>query len=134
MRIAGHNVVAIVAAGAAFWILGALWFGLVFSSAFQAGVGVTAETPPASPAWMIFGALLAFITPIGLSVALRWGGLPDVRGALKRAFWLWLGFGLTGAAYPLAYWPEHSVAVTAILAAYLLVGWMLAAAIIAKLK
>ena len=134
MRIAGHNVIGILAAGAAFWILGALWFGLIFSSAFQAGVGVTPETPPASPAWMALGAVLSFITPVGLSVALHWGGMPDVMGAVKRAFWLWVGFGLTGAAYPLAYWPEHSVSVTVILAGYLLIGWCLAAAILAKLK
>lgn len=135
MRIAGHNVLAVVLAGAVFWLIGGLWFGLAFSQQFMDGVGFTPELAAAEdPIWMILGALASLITAVGLSVALRWGGLPDLAGALRRAFWLWVGFGLTGALYPLAYWPEHSVMVMMILSSYLLVGWLAAAAVLALLK
>ena len=135
MRIAGHNVIAIIAAGAVFWVLGALWFGLLFTDAWLAGSGLTeADFEGDSVAWMAGGVVIAFVTAIGLSVALRWGGLPDLMGALKRTLWLWLGFGLTGAGYALAYEPLHSVTLLAVMGSYLLVGWLAAAAIIAALK
>lgn len=135
MRIAGHNVLAIFLAGLVFWLVGALWFGLLFSAQFQAGVGFTAEQATAeTPAWFALGAVISFITAIGLSVALRWGGLPDLRGALRRTFWLWIGFGLTSALYGLAYWPQHSVTLMMIMSSYFLVGWLAAAAVLAALK
>jgi hypothetical protein len=135
MRIAGHNVIAIAAAAIAFWLIGSLWFGLVFSQTWIAAQGYTeAEIAGDNPAWMGVGVLIAIVTAIGLSVVLRWGGLPDVMGAVKRALWLWLFFGLTGAAYSLAYEIEHSPTLLALLAGYLLVGWPVQAAIIARLK
>jgi hypothetical protein len=135
MRVAGHNVIAIALAALAFWLVGAVWFGLLFSAQFQAGVGFTPEVAAAdNPAWMTVGLLASILSAVGLSVALRWGGLPDLAGALRRTFMLWLGFGLTCALYPLAYWPEHSVMVMMIMSSYLLVGWLAAAAVIAVVK
>jgi hypothetical protein len=135
MRIAGHNVIAIAAAGAAFWVLGAAWFGFLFSDAWMAGVGATAaDFEGDNPAWMGVGLVIAVVTAIGLSVALRWGGLPDLKGALVRTVWLWIGFGATYAGYALAYEPQHSLALFAVMGSYTLIGWLMAAAIIAALK
>lgn len=135
MRIAGQNVVAILVAGVVFWLIGALWFGLLFSAQFQAGVGFTTELAAAeTPAWYALGAAISFITAVGLSVVLRWGGLPSVGGALRRTFWLWVGFGLTSALYGLAYWPQHSLTLMMIMSSYFLVGWLAAAVVIAVMK
>ena len=135
MRIAGHNVLGVLAAGAAFWILGALWFGLLFQDPWMAGAGLTeADFEGDNPAWMGLGVVISFVTAIGLSVALRWGGLPDLKGCLTRTLWLWLGFGATYAGYSVAYWPQHSLLLFVVMGSYTLVGWLIAAAILAILK
>ena len=135
MRIGGHNVIAIAAAAIAFWIVGSIWFGLVFGEMWRTANGWTMDDfANDNPAWMALGALAAILSAIGLSIALRWGGLPDLPGAIKRTLWLWLGFGLTCALYPLAYELDHSVVLFALTAGYLLIGWLIMAAILASLK
>jgi hypothetical protein len=135
MRIGGHNVIAIGVAGVVFWVLGAAWFGFLFTDPWLAGSGLTeADFAGDSFAWMGVGAAIAVVTAIGLSVALRWGGLPDLKGALIRTLWLWLGFGLTGAGYAFTYEPLHSFGLLAVMGSYFLVGWLAMAAIIATLK
>jgi hypothetical protein len=133
MRIAGHNVLAIVIAGVVFWLIGALWFGLLFSAQFQEGVGFTPELAASgsTPLWFILGVVISFITAVGLSIALRWGGLPSVGAALRRTFLLWIGFGLTSALYGLAYWPQHSIILMMVMSSYFLIGWLAAAVVIA---
>jgi hypothetical protein len=135
MRVAGHNVIAIAAASAAFWVLGALWFGVLFAEPWMAGAGLTeADFEGDSYAWMALGVVISILTVIGLSVALRWGGLPPLADALKRAAWLWLGFGLSYAMYQLVYWPQHSVLLLAVMGSYTLAGWLIAAAILAVMR
>jgi hypothetical protein len=135
MRIGEHNVIAILAAGAAFWVLGAAWFGFIFQDAWMTGAGITeAEFENSNPAWMGLGVVISFVTAIGLSIVLRWGGLPDLVGALKRTALIWVGFGATYALYNTTYWPEHSIGLFLVMGGYTLVGWLIMAAILAVLK
>lgn len=135
MRIGEHNVIAVVVAGLAFWLLGAAWFGFLFQDAWMTGAELTeADFEGDSAAWMILGVVIALVTAVGLSIALRWGGLPDLPGALKRTLLLWIGFGVTYAMYQLTYWPDHSIGLFVVMGSYTLVGWLIAAAIIAVMR
>jgi len=135
MRIMGHNAIAIVLATVAFFILGGLWYGIVFADAWMVEAGYTADDfADQSPSWMGLGVVVSLLTAIGLSTVLRWGGLPDLMGAVKKTLWIWLGFGLTSALYTLAYEPHHSTLLYLIDAGYLLIGWCVMAAIIAIFK
>ena len=120
-----------IAAGAlAFWFLGAIWYGVVFTDAWIAAINASAaDMQSESPIWMLLGALIPIITMIVLSLVLNIGGRPDLKEALQRTVLLWLGFGLTAALYPLAYEPEHSVTLAAINGGYTLFGWLAGAAI-----
>lgn len=135
MRVAGHNVIAIALASIVFFMLGWLWFGMLFMEPWANGHGIPLDAGEGmSPAWMASGFLIAVLSAIGVSIAVRWGGLPDLVGAVKKALLLWVGFGLTAALYTYVYQPEHSSAVLMIDASYTLVGWSVMAVIVAAMK
>lgn len=135
MRVHGVNLWAVLAGGVAFWLLGFVWYGLVFWRAWMGELGITdADFEGQSPAWMIVGVAIPFLTAIGLNVALRWGGLPNLLGCLRRTLILWAAFGLTAGLYVLAYQPAHSVILLAIDGLHTLIGWLIIAAIAAWLR
>jgi len=135
MRVMGHNVIAIALATVAFFVLGGLWYGVLFDAMWLAESGYAGEEfGEPDPSWMAVGVLVSVLTAVGLSTVLRWGGLPDLIGSLKRTLWIWVGFGLTGALYTLVYSPGHSTLLLLIDAGYLFVGWGVMSAIIAIFK
>lgn len=135
MRFMGVNLIGVIAGAVVFWLLGWLWYGVLFVDPWMSGHRFTADQfEGASPAWMLLGAIISLLTAFFLARVMSWGGMPDVPGAIVKALTIWLGFGLTAALYTLAYSPYHSVPLLLVEGGYTLFGWLLAAAIISILR
>jgi hypothetical protein len=57
-KILGLNLLAVIAASIAFFFVGFLWYGVLFSDIWMAAEGISAEAADAdSPVWMLGGFL-----------------------------------------------------------------------------
>lgn len=127
------NWIAVLAASVAFFVIGALWYGLIFSDAWMAAMGVT-EEEAGSPAWMILGFVITVMQVIGLALVLKWKGDAKPAAAATTAALLWALFALPFTLYGYAYTPGHNMTLLMIDAAHLLVGWVVAAAVLTMFK
>jgi len=94
------NYSAVGAAAVGYWLLGAVWYGLLFARPFIALMGWTPEQVAAIQAKGESTALgLAFITSLVLAYVLahfvRFLGAETARAGAATGFWLWLGFVAT---------------------------------------
>ena len=62
------NLLAVVLASAAFWLVGALWYGVLFGKVWQRETGIT-ERPVGSRVALIMGLTLAFEMLVVLTLA-----------------------------------------------------------------
>ena len=62
------NLIAVVAATAAFWLVGALWYGLLFGKVWQRETGIT-EPPSGGRLALVMGLTLAFELLVVLTLA-----------------------------------------------------------------
>jgi hypothetical protein len=135
MRIQGLNVVGVLAASVAFYFVGFLWYGLLFSEAWMEAEGLTAaDAEGQSPVWMAGGFLITILQVIGIATVLKWRGVSGVGKAAATALVLWFFFALPFVHYAYLYLPAHSVTLLLIDASHLLVGWVLAAIVLALFK
>lgn len=127
------NWMAILAASAAFFVIGALWYGFIFADAWMAAMGLT-EEDAGSPAWMILGFVITVMQVIGLALILKWKGDAKPADAIKTAAILWALLALPFTLYGYIYSPGHSTTLLMIDASHLLVGWIAAAAVLTLFK
>jgi hypothetical protein len=131
----GVKLLPAIAAAIAFFFVGFVWYGLLFAEAWMAAEGVTAEEAEAdSPLWMIGGFAITIMQTIGLGLAMKWRNVTTLGGAIGTALILWLVFALPFTLYDYFYTPEHDQTLLAIDASHLLIGWGVAAAVLALLK
>ncbi len=98
----GASLLTILLATVAGWIVGAIWYGALFSKPWMAATGLTEEkitggTGKPNPAPFIISFILEFVMAYMLAVLLMHTA-PDgfsFAGALSAAFFLWLGFVAT---------------------------------------
>ncbi|OFX05596.1 MAG: hypothetical protein A3E78_05975 [Alphaproteobacteria bacterium RIFCSPHIGHO2_12_FULL_63_12] len=122
------NPLGIAVASIAFYFVGFLWYGLIFSDAWMAAEGVTQEAADAeSPAWMALGAVITVMQVVGLAIVLKWKGAIGAADAVKAAALLWALFALPFTLYGFAYTPGHDATLLMLDASHLLVGWIVAA-------
>lgn len=136
-KVAGLSLVAVAAASIAFYLVGFAWYGLLFSEAWMAAQGVTAEQAqqdPNGPIWMVGGFLITILQVLGIGLAIKWRGAASLPGAVTTAIVLWLLLALPFTLYAYLYLPAHNATLLMIDASHLLVGWTLAAAVLALLK
>ncbi len=133
-RIFGLNLVGVLAGSVAFYVVGWLWYGVIFEDAWMAAMGLPemAEEPGAMT--MIGGFVITVMQVIGIGLVLQWKGAGDIAAAVKTAAVLWLVFALPFSAYGYFYGPAQSGLLLAIDASHLLVGWVAAAIAIAVFK
>jgi hypothetical protein len=135
MRVHGVNVPGVLLASVAFYFVGFLWYGLLFSEAWMAAEGITAaDVEGESPVWMAGGFFITVLQAIGIAIVLKWRGVAGVGKAAATAFVLWLFFALPFAHYGYLYLPAHNPTLLLIDASHLLVGWIVAAIVLALLK
>ena len=129
----GLKPLPVILATVAFYFVGFLWYGLIFSEVWMAGHGVS-EEDAGSPLWMIGGFILTFMQVIGLGLILKWRNGSGVGAALQTAGLLWLLLALPFTLYDYVYLPGHNFTLLLVDASHLLVGWVVAAIILAVMK
>jgi len=134
-KVFGLNSVAIVAASVAFFFLGFIWYGVLFSDIWMAAAGVTeADGQGQSPLWMLAGFGICVLQVIGLGLVLKWRGITDMGGAVKTAIIMWACFALAIVLYAYVYIPTHNGSILMVDASHLLVGWVVSAVILILIK
>lgn len=133
-KIFGLNLVGVLVATVAFYLIGWVWYGMLFSEAYMASAGLTEETAQSSPAWMASGFLITLLQVIGVGLVLKWKGAAGLAECVKTAVVLWFFFALPFATYAYIYTPAHDSTMLLIDAGHLLAGWVVSAAVLALIK
>ncbi|MCB2114338.1 MAG: DUF1761 domain-containing protein [Parvularculaceae bacterium] len=129
------NLAGIAVASLAFYLIGYLWYGVIFTDAWMAAEGVTpSEAQEQSPVYMIGGLLITILQVIGLSLVLKWKGATGMGAAVTTAAIVWALFALPFCMYAYLYLPRHDSTLLMIDASHLLAGWVVAAAILSRFK
>ena len=92
------NYLAVIVAAVVHFIIGGLWYSLIFANTFIEIVGrAQLEQMVADSHWSQY--LVAFVTSLVLVYILahfiQYTGSKTVAGGMQTAFWLWLGFVVT---------------------------------------
>ena len=92
------NYLAVIVAAVVHFMIGGLWYGLIFANIFVDIVGrEQLERMAADSHWSQY--LIAFISSLVLVYVLahfvQFTGSTTAGGGLQTAFWLWLGFIVT---------------------------------------
>lgn len=82
MRVMGHNLLAILVAAIAMYAIGFVFYGLLFSEAWQAASGYTKEQLDSGMAKMPLGFVIPILLAIGLSLVVKWRNAPGWMGGL----------------------------------------------------
>ena len=134
-KILGLNMLGVLVASLAFFFVGFLWYGLIFSDAWMAAEGLPPEAADAeSPVWMAGGFIITILQVIGLGLVMKWkGDASPMEGATTAAV-LWFFFALPFAHYAYLYNPAHNVTLLMIDGSHLLVGWIVSAVVLRLIK
>jgi hypothetical protein len=132
-KLFGLNLVPVLVASVAFFVVGFLWYGVIFSDAWMAAQGVT-EADAGSPVWMVGGFVITIMQVVALGLILKWRNIAGPSPAVQTALVLWLLLALPFTLYAYFFIPAHNATLLMIDASHLLVGWGLAAAVLATMK
>ncbi len=134
-RLFGLNLVAVIVAAIAFYLVGFAWYGAIFSEAWMAAEGLNAaDAEEMSPVYMLLGFVITLMQVIGIGLVLKWKGVSDIGGAVMAAITLWFFFALPFAAYAYVYLPAHNTTLLLIDGSHLLVGWIVSAIVLSLIK
>lgn len=129
------NPVGILVASVLFYLVGFLWYGVLFMEAWMAANGLVADDAAGqSPIYMLGGFLITVMQVVGLAIILKWRGVTGIADAVKAALLLWALLALPFTMYAYLYVPAHDATLLMIDASHLLVGWTVAAAALAQFK
>jgi len=129
------NPVGIAIASIAFFFVGFLWYGLIFSDAWMAAKGVSKEAADSdNPAWMAAGFVITVMQAVGLAIVLKWKGVENRADAAMTAVILWALFALPFTLYGYIYTPDRNATLLMIDASHLLVGWTVCAAVLSRFR
>lgn len=130
-RISGLNLLGVLLAGLAIWIIGFVWYGLLFGEAWMAGNGWTAEMiGEPSLAWMAGGFLLSLVLAFGLGWHMKQKSITKAKTAMLFGLWLSLLIGIPLMAYGYVYSPLHSLELFMINASHTVVTFVAACAVL----
>ncbi|RKR03235.1 DUF1761 domain-containing protein [Maricaulis maris] len=106
-RIFGLNIIATLVAGIAFWMVGALFYGVLFAELWLGLWGFTAADEPrmeaAAGLSMGLGFLLSIVFAGVLGFTLKALKADGMVSAIKWAIFLWAGFVITTMSYDILY-------------------------------
>lgn len=135
MRIFGLPIIGILAASLAVFLLGFVWYGVLFADAWMAAEGlVEADYEGNSPWWMLVGFLISVSTAKGIAYVLMVAEWPPINKALTISGFLGLTLGGAFAAYDWVYLPGHNFTLFVINWSHIFIGFMLAAAVLTVLN
>ena len=134
-RLFGLNPVGALLAAVVFFVIGHLWYNLLFQDVWLAAQGLTVQQVQREfDFWLVGGFLITLVQVIGLGLVMRWRGVSSIGAAALTAFVLWLVFALPFAHYAYIYSQDHNPAVLMVDASHLLAGWVAAAVVLAVMK
>lgn len=152
-RIAGVNLVAVLAAAVVMYLIGFAFYGAIFAEVWQQQTlenhGIVAPGQGATltgqalmdalnaipnaldmgPA-LGLGGVISLITALGIGLVLRLARAGSLGAALRVGFILWLGFAATTLAYNVVYSSESRI-IFLIDLGHLLLAYLAGAAVIA---
>jgi hypothetical protein len=129
------NPVAIIAASVAFYLIGFLWYGLIFSDPWMSAHGLTAEDAEnQGPIWMLLGFVITLMQVTGLACVLKWKGASGPAAAAMTATVLWALLALPFNGYAYVYLTSHDATLLMIDASHMLVGWIISAIVLSLFK
>ncbi|MEZ5920381.1 MAG: DUF1761 domain-containing protein [Parvularculaceae bacterium] len=129
------NWIAVAAASVAFFLVGFIWYGVLFEDAWMAAKGIPAEPEDAgNPSWMLVGFIITVMQVVGLAMALKWKGAAGPAAAATTAATLWALFALPFTLYGYIYSLDHNSTLLMIDASHLLVGWIVSAIVLSLFK
>jgi len=133
----GVNWIAVIIAFVLLEVLGYLWYGLVFSSAWLAEMTAIGLKPDMSSAAQMTsiaeGAVLILVQVVGLSWLLRRLGASSVQSGLMAGLTAWVFFGLTAQAMEYVYM-GFTAKLMAINCGQLALSYLLAGAVLGGVK
>jgi hypothetical protein len=103
MRVMGHNVLAIVAAGVAIWAIGFLLYVVLFQEQWMAWMGVSMEDADKDNGRMPFMVVMPFLIATGLSLAIKWRDRPGWFEGLKIGIVMAVFLTVAGRMYGWVY-------------------------------
>ena len=134
-KLFGLNFVGVLAASVAFYLIGYLWYGVLFQEPWMAAAGIPADAQEnMNPMVMIGGFVITIMQVVGIGFVMKWKGAAGLNGAVMTALALWVVFALPFATYAYLYSAAPNATLLMIDASHLLVGWVVSAAVLALIK
>lgn len=122
------NVWAVLVAGAAYFVTGAVWYG-VFAEPWMAGIGKTRDQLQSRPIDYVVSLICEIGVVYGVAVGINAFGATGVLEAIFVAAVLWFAFSLLPAIVHYAY-EERSLSLLLVNKGYDFVGMVVAATIL----
>lgn len=88
MRVMGHNAIAVAAAAVAMYLIGFLFYGVVFADAWVAATGWTEAELQSGMSKMPIGFVIPILLAIGLSLVIRWRSKTGWMAGADTGFWI----------------------------------------------
>lgn len=91
------NYPAVAVSAVAKFILGAIWYSVLFGAQWMRLTGVTEEMAAQSNMAMVFisSLMLYFVQAYVLAHFVHYANATNAKGGLQTGFWIWLGFVAT---------------------------------------
>jgi Protein of unknown function (DUF1761) len=103
MRYNGHNVLAIVVAAIAIWLIGFLIYVVLFQQQWLEWMGVTEAEMEQDNGRMPFMVVMPFLQAIGLSLAIKWRNASGLMGGLMTGVLMAVFFSIAARMYGWVY-------------------------------
>lgn len=134
MRFNGHNLLAILVAAIAIYLIEFVIFAvLIPADLYMAYTGIT-ETQVSANQWrMPIGMIMPLLAAVGLSLVIKWRNAPGFMGGVTTALWMALLFAFGTSLYGYVYGP-HMTAYLPVNLAHFLVCYGVAGAILGAWK
>lgn len=129
-RIFGHDLLAVIAAAVAIYIIGFLIYGLLFSGFWMAQYGYTADSFAGHEWKMFLGPIMPILTTLGLAALFQAANASGLNAHIRIGVIAWAGFSLSTLLYGFAYGTMVTPGALALDAIHLLLGILAASAIL----
>ena len=130
------NYLAVIVSTVIFFLLGWLWYGILFTSLWMQYTGITMDQAPsgAEIAMQMGGSVVAYFIMFYCLVHVNHAfQVKDVKGAIQSGFWTWLGFIAT-VLFVNNLYQGKPIGLWLIDAGYWLLGLLAGAIILVKMK
>ncbi len=132
-RIFGVNLAGWLVSGLAFWMLGFVFYGILFTDLWTSlwgwdPVELEAAAAEASALPMVIGFFISLFSALAVGVANIRMGATDLVSAVKNAVFLWAGFSLLTLSYDSVY-AMQPVMLVVLDGSHILLGFILIAVI-----